>query len=77
MKKMKFPNYTFGLFTGFCLAFLYMILPGMIKGFQEPQQNVKTPDALIEVVDTYKECDILRYAPSSGAKYQYFMDCSK
>ena len=28
-----------------------------------------------EVVDKYKECDIVRYAPHHAAEYKYFMYC--
>jgi len=30
-----------------------------------------------EVVDKYKECDIVRYAPHQAAEYKYFMYCEK
>jgi len=28
-----------------------------------------------EVVDKYKECDIIRYAPHQVAEYKYFLYC--
>jgi len=28
-----------------------------------------------EVVDKYKECDIVRYAPHQAAEYKYFLYC--
>jgi len=30
-----------------------------------------------EVVDTYKGCDIVRYAPHQAAEYKYFLHCEK
>ena len=30
-----------------------------------------------EVVDKYKECDIVRYAPHQVAEYKYFLYCPK
>ena len=30
-----------------------------------------------EVVDKYKECDIVRYAPHQAAEYKYFLYCEK
>ena len=33
--------------------------------------------ASFEVVDTYKGCDVVRYAPQNDAKYHYFLDCRK
>jgi len=34
-------------------------------------------EASFEVVDKYKECDIVRYAPNQAATYKYFMYCEK
>lgn len=31
----------------------------------------------VEVVDKYKECDIIRYAPHQVAEYKYFLYCEK
>ena len=33
--------------------------------------------ASFEVVDKYKECDIVRYAPHQVAEYKYFLYCEK
>jgi len=30
-----------------------------------------------EVVDTYKGCDVVRYAPHQVAEYKYFLYCEK
>jgi hypothetical protein len=30
-----------------------------------------------EVVDKYKECDVVRYAPHQVAEYKYFLHCPK
>ena len=34
-------------------------------------------ESSFEVVDKYKECDIVRYAPHQVAEYKYFMYCEK
>ena len=34
-------------------------------------------EASFEVVDKYKECDIVRYTPHQVAEYKYFMYCEK
>ena len=31
----------------------------------------------VEVVDKYKECDIIRYTPHQVAEYKYFLHCPK
>ena len=35
------------------------------------------PDQKFEVVDAYKECDVVRYTPDNSARYSYFLDCKK
>ena len=30
-----------------------------------------------EVVDQYKECDVVRYTPHQAAEYKYFLYCEK
>jgi hypothetical protein len=39
--------------------------------------SMNTPElkASFEVVDKYKECDIVRYAPHQVAEYKYFLYC--
>ena len=32
-------------------------------------------EASFEVVDKYKECDVVRYAPQQVAEYKYFLYC--
>ena len=44
--------------------------------------NLSTGDkpinsASFEVVDKYKECDVVRYAPHQVAEYKYFLYCEK
>ena len=34
-------------------------------------------ESSFEVVDKYKECDIVRYAPHQVAEYKYFLYCEK
>jgi hypothetical protein len=36
----------------------------------------KPLEASFEVVDTYKGCDVVRYAHENSARYVYFLDCS-
>ena len=39
--------------------------------------SMNTPElkASFEVVDTYKGCDVVRYAPHQLAEYKYFLHC--
>ena len=34
-------------------------------------------EASFEVVDKYKECDVVRYTPHQAAEYKYFLYCEK
>lgn len=40
---------------------------------------ISTPinESSFEVVDQYKECDVVRYAPQQTATYKYFLYCEK
>jgi len=37
--------------------------------------NTPIDQPSFEVVDKYKECDIIRYAPHQVAEYKYFLYC--
>ena len=37
--------------------------------------NTPVNQSSFEVVDKYKECDIVRYAPHQVAEYKYFLYC--
>ena len=46
---------------------LYMVKP-------EPQQPV-APKSNFEVVDTYKNCEVVRWTNGQLANYQFFLNC--
>jgi hypothetical protein len=35
------------------------------------------PDQKFKVVDTYRGCSVVQYAPTNTARYTYFLDCKK
>lgn len=37
--------------------------------------SVVDTEQKFEVVDTYNECNVVRYTPDYSAKYAYFLDC--
>jgi len=39
--------------------------------------NTPIDQPSFEVVDTYKGCDVVRYAPHQAATYKYFLYCEK
>jgi len=53
--------------TAFAFVVIAMVV-GDGKQISEPS---------FEVVDTYKECDVVRYAPHQVAEYKYFLHCEK
>ena len=59
-------------------AVMGIILGAIILGIAILSQN-NTPinEASFEVVDKYKECDVVRYAPHQVAEYKYFLYCEK
>ena len=50
------------------LAF-YMLKP-------EPQNHTVTPKTNFAVVDTYKDCNVIRWTDGMQAEYKYFLDCN-
>ena len=59
-------------FTIAVVAFA-MVIIAMITDDNSTPVN----ESSFEVVDKYKECDIVRYAPNQAATYKYFMYCEK
>jgi hypothetical protein len=72
---MKFPNYTLGLFTGFCLCALYFMVPTIIEGFRVEPVEATPPKPIVEVVGTYKDCEIIQYTNENLARYSYMLYC--
>jgi len=53
--------------TGIAIVVIAMVVGG----------GKQLSDPSFEVVDTYKGCDIIRYAPNQAATYKYFLHCEK
>lgn len=73
---MKFPNYTLGLFTGFCLCALYFLTPAIIESFRAQPVEAAPPTSNFTVVETYKGCDVVQYTVPTEARHHYFLDCT-
>jgi hypothetical protein len=52
-------------------AFAFVVI-AVITG-----NNTPINESSFEVVDQYKECDVVRYAPQQTATYKYFLYCEK
>ena len=60
----------FGVFAGASVVFIIILI--VLAHFAS---GGKPLSASFEVVDKYKECDIVRYAPHQVAEYKYFLYC--
>ena len=56
------------------LGFLALLMNGAANWLEMQPTPV---DKKFEVVDTYKGCDVVRYAPHQAAEYKYFLHCPK
>jgi len=55
-----------GVFVAFIIIMLVII---------NVSSGGKPVESSFEVVDKYKECDVVRYAPHQVAEYKYFLYC--
>ena len=60
----------FGVFASASAVFIVIIL--VLAYFAS---GGKPLESSFEVVDKYKECDIVRYAPHQVSEYKYFLYC--
>jgi dTDP-glucose pyrophosphorylase len=78
---MKHSPYTLGIITGFCIAALYFMAPGIFESFKQPEppQPVASKSNF-EVVDTYsyenRTCSVIRYTNPSTT-WVYLLDCKE
>jgi hypothetical protein len=62
----------FGVFAGASVVFIIIML--VLAYFASGGEPLRPS---FEVVDKYKECDVVRYAPHQVAEYKYFLHCPK
>jgi hypothetical protein len=72
---MKYPQYTLGLVTGFCLAALYFMLPAIFDDSKQPEEPQQSKGSFT-IVDTYKGCDVVQWHYGMLADYKYFLHCN-
>jgi len=61
-----------GVFLGASAVFILILI--VLAYFAS---GSKPLEPSFEVVDTYKGCDVVRYAPHQVAEYKYFLYCEK
>jgi hypothetical protein len=60
-----------GVFIGTSVVFIiFLLVLAKVASGDKPITS-----ASFEVVDKYKECDVVRYAPHQAAEYKYFLYC--
>ena len=60
----------FGVFAGASAVFIVILI--VLAYFSSSDKPLESS---FEVVDTYKGCDVVRYAPHQVAEYKYFLHC--
>jgi hypothetical protein len=64
------PEFRNGMALSIAITAFAFVIIAMVVGdgeqFSQPS---------FEVIDTYKGCDIVRYAPHQAAEYKYFLYC--
>ena len=61
-----------GVFLGASAVFIIILI--VLAHFASGDKPLESS---FEVVDKYKECEVVRYAPHQIAEYKYFLDCEK
>ena len=62
-----------GVFVAASAVFIIILM--VLAYFASGDKPINS--ASFEVVDKYRECDIVRYTPHQIAEYKYFMYCEK
>ena len=62
----------FGVFAGASAVFILILI--VLAYFASGGEHLKPS---FEVVDEYKGCEVVRYAPHQVAEYKYFLYCEK
>ena len=62
-----------GVFIGASVVFIIILM--VLAYFASGDKPINSTS--FEVVDKYKECDVVRYAPHQAAEYKYFLYCEK
>jgi len=70
--KAAFKEFLNGVAVTLGVVGIGMLIVGTLS-----MNNTSIDESSFEVVDKYKECDVVRYAPHQVAEYKYFMYCEK
>jgi hypothetical protein len=70
--KYAFKEFRNGVAVTLGVVGIGMLIVGALS-----MNNTPIDESSFEVVDKYKECDVVRYAPHQVAEYKYFLYCEK
>jgi len=70
--KYAFKEFRNGVAVTLGVVGIGMLIVGALS-----MNNTPIDETSFEVVDTYKGCDVVRYAPHQVAEYKYFLYCEK
>ena len=70
--KVAFKEFRNGVALTLGVVGIAMLIIGALS-----MNDTPIDESSFEVVDKYKECDIVRYAPQQTATYKYFLYCEK
>ena len=62
------------VFTTGSVFIVFIVILGVIINVSSGGEPLNSS---FQVVDKYKECDVVRYAPHQVAEYKYFLYCEK
>ena len=68
--KAAFKEFRNGVALTLGVVGISMLIVGTLS-----MNNTSIDESSFEVVDKYKECDVVRYAPHQVAEYKYFLYC--
>jgi len=66
------PEFRNGVAFSIAITAFAFVVIAMVVG-----DGKQISESSFEVVDIYKGCDIVRYAPHQVAEYKYFLYCEK
>ena len=70
--KVAFKEFRNGVAVTLGIVGIAMLIIGALS-----MNDTPIDESSFEVVDKYKECDVVRYAPQQTATYKYFLYCEK
>ena len=70
--KVAFKEFRNGVALTLGVVGIAMLIIGALS-----MNDTPIDESSFEVVDKYKECDVVRYAPQQTATYKYFLYCEK